>query len=47
MWVLLCGVRKDAERDLIHKVQDGLESQEKLSTARGDLGHGKIIAKHD
>jgi hypothetical protein len=40
-------VGKDAGRVLIHKVQEGLESRGNLSTASGDLSHGKTIAKHD
>jgi hypothetical protein len=45
--VLLGGVEKDAGRDLIHKVQEGLESRGNLSTASGDQRLGKIIARHD
>jgi hypothetical protein len=44
---LLSGVEKDAECDLIHKVQEGLESRENLSIASGDPSHGKTVAKHD
>jgi hypothetical protein len=44
---LLGGVGKDVGRDLIHKVQEGLESQGNLSTASGDPRSGKTIAKHD
>jgi hypothetical protein len=44
---LLDGVGKDAERDLIHKVQEGLEIRGNLSNASGDLRLGKTIAKHD
>jgi hypothetical protein len=40
-------VGKDAERDLIHKVQEELESRENLSTASGDPSHMKTVAKHD
>jgi hypothetical protein len=40
-------VRKDTERDLINKVQEGLESRENLSTASIDLRPEKTIAKHD
>jgi hypothetical protein len=40
-------VRKDASRDLIHKVQEGLKSQGNLSTASGDPRSGKTVAKHD
>jgi hypothetical protein len=39
--------RKDAGHDLIHKVQEGLESRGNLSTASGDPGLGKTVAKHD
>jgi hypothetical protein len=45
--VLLRGVGKDAECDLIHKVQEGLESRGNLSTASGDLRSGKTVTKHD
>jgi hypothetical protein len=38
---------KDAEHDLIHKVQEGLESRGNLSTRNGDPSHGKTVAKHD
>jgi hypothetical protein len=44
---LLGGVGKDAERDLIHKVQEGLESRGNLSTASRDLRSGKIVANDD
>jgi hypothetical protein len=44
---LLGGVGKDAERDLIHKVQEGLEPRGNLSIASGDPRSGKIAAKHD
>jgi hypothetical protein len=44
---LLGGVGKDAGHDLIHKVQEGLESQGNLSTASEDLSHGRTVAKHD
>jgi hypothetical protein len=44
---MLSGVGKDIERDLIHKVQEGLGSQGNLSTTSGDLWFGKTIAKHD
>jgi hypothetical protein len=44
---LLDGVGKDAGRDLIHKVQEGLESRKNLSIASGDSRSGKTIAKHD
>jgi hypothetical protein len=44
---LLDGVGKDIGRDLIHNVQDGLESRGNLSTTRGDPRSGKTIAKHD
>jgi hypothetical protein len=40
-------VRKDTERDMIHKVQEGLESRGDLSTASGDLRLGKTVVKHD
>jgi hypothetical protein len=43
---LLSGVGKDVEHDLIHKVQEGLESLGNLSTASRDMSHGKVIAKH-
>jgi hypothetical protein len=39
-------VEKDAGRDLIHKVQEGLESQGNISTASGDPRSEKTIAKH-
>jgi hypothetical protein len=35
-------VGKDIERDLIHKVQEGFESQVNLSTASRDPSHKKI-----
>jgi hypothetical protein len=44
---LLDSVGKDVERDLIHKVQEGLESRENLSIASGDLRSEKTVAKHD
>jgi hypothetical protein len=44
---LLGGVGKDAECDLIHKVQEGLKIQGNLSTARRDPRSGRTIAKHD
>jgi hypothetical protein len=44
---LLGGVGKDVERDLIHKVQEGLESQKNLSTTSGDPRSRKTIAKYD
>jgi hypothetical protein len=44
---LLGGVGKDAERDLIPKVQEALKIQENLSIASGDSRSGKTIAKHD
>jgi hypothetical protein len=44
---LLRGVGKDAEHDLIHKVQEGLKSRGNHSTASGDPRSGKIVAKHD
>jgi hypothetical protein len=44
---LLGVVGKDTERDLIHKVQEGLESRGNLSTASGDPRSWKTIAKHD
>jgi hypothetical protein len=44
---LLGGVGKDTEHDLIHKVQEGLESQENLSIACGDPRSRKTVAKHD
>jgi hypothetical protein len=44
---LLGGMGKDAKRDLIHKVQERLESQGNLSTVSGDPSHGKTIAKHN
>jgi hypothetical protein len=44
---MLGGMEKDAERDLIHKMQEGLESRGNLSTASGDPRSGKTIAKHD
>jgi hypothetical protein len=44
---LLGGVEKDVERDLIHKVQKGLEIRGNLSIASGDPRSGKTIAKHD
>jgi hypothetical protein len=40
-------VGKDAECDLIHKVQEWLESRENLSTTSGDMRSGKTVAKHD
>jgi hypothetical protein len=44
---MLGGVGKDAECDLIHKVQEGIESRGNLSTASGDPSYGKTVAKHD
>jgi hypothetical protein len=44
---LLCSVEKDTGCDLIHKVQEELESQGNVSIARGDSRIGKTIAKHD
>jgi hypothetical protein len=44
---MLGGLRKDARRDLIHKVQEGLESRGNLSTASGDLWSVRTVAKHD
>jgi hypothetical protein len=44
---MLGSVGKDTGRDLIHKMQEGFESQGNLSTANGDPRSGKIIAKHD
>jgi hypothetical protein len=44
---LLGGVEKDAERDLILKVQEGLESLGSLSTVSGDPSHRKTVAKYD
>jgi hypothetical protein len=38
-------VGKDAGCDLIHKVQEGLESRGNLSTASGDPRLGKTIEK--
>jgi hypothetical protein len=43
---LLGVVGKDAERDMIHKVQEGLEIRGNLSTASRDSRSGKTIAKH-
>jgi hypothetical protein len=40
-------VGKDIGRDLIHKVQEGLESRGNLSTASRDPRSGKTVAKHD
>jgi hypothetical protein len=40
-------VGKDAEHDLIHKVQEGLEIRGNLSTASGDPRSGKTVANHD
>jgi hypothetical protein len=44
---LLGGVGKDIGCDLIHKVQEGLESRGNLGTASGDLRSGKTVAMHD
>jgi hypothetical protein len=44
---LLGGVGRDAEYDLIPKVQEALKIQGNLSTASGDSRLGKTIAKHD
>jgi hypothetical protein len=44
---LLGGVGKDTGRDLIHKVQEGLESRGNLGTASGDPRSGKTVTKHD
>jgi hypothetical protein len=44
---MLSGVGKGVERDLIHKVQVGLEIRGNLRTTSGDLRSGKTIAKHD
>jgi hypothetical protein len=44
---LLGGVGKGVERDLIHRVQEGLKSQGNLSTVSKDPRSRKIIAKHD
>jgi hypothetical protein len=38
---------KDAGRDLIHKVQEGLESRGNLSAASEDPRSAKTVAKHD
>jgi hypothetical protein len=44
---LLSGVGKDTEHDLIHKVQERLESQRNHSTISRDPSHEKTVAKHD
>jgi hypothetical protein len=44
---MLNGVGKGVERDLIHKVQEGLEIRGNLRTTSGDPRLGKTIAKHD
>jgi hypothetical protein len=44
---LLGGMEKDTRCDLIHKVQEGLESQGNLSTASGDPRFRRTVAKHD
>jgi hypothetical protein len=40
-------VGNDEERDMINKVQEGLESRGNLIIASGDLRLGKTVAKHD
>jgi hypothetical protein len=45
--VLLGGVGKDTERDLIHKVQEGLKIRGNLSTTSMDPRLGKTVAKYD
>jgi hypothetical protein len=41
LWVLLGGVGKDAERDLIQKVQEGSSHEETVALQAGTRGPGK------